>query len=439
MESVLFYHCLVMASLTAWPALAAGPDQQEHNMAGMDHTSMHQEMDPSQTFLMSQSSGTALQPAAWRMPMHMTQAGGWRLMWMGQVFIVDTQQAGPRGGDKLYSSNWGMLGAVHKLGGGSVMLRSMLSLEPATVTNRRYPLLFQTGETAYGIPLVDAQHPHEFVMELSLQYAHPLGEKGAWNIYYAPVGDPALGPVAYPHRASAMELPQASLGHHWQDSTHIANNVLTAGVSYGKLRVEASGFHGREPNEARWNIDAGAMDSWSARAGVFPTPNWAAQISAGRLQHPEAAHAGSVVRTTASVEYIRPAPGANSWATSLVWGQNYKQDEQRRTNSVLAETVVPVGRRNFVTGRFEWSQRDELFEDNHARSEQVRRATGQNAFQVSAFTLGYTRDVALSSSVQSGIGANVSLYAIEAALKPFYGGHPWGVNIFVRFRLKSGA
>lgn len=61
-----------------------------------------------------------------------------------------------------------MLGAAHKLGRGSLMLRSMLSLEPATVTNRRCPLLFQTGETAYGIPLVDAQHPHDFVMELSV-------------------------------------------------------------------------------------------------------------------------------------------------------------------------------------------------------------------------------------------------------------------------------
>ena len=79
-----------------------------------------------------------------------------------------------------------MLGAVHKLGRPSVMLRSMLSLEPATVTDRRYPLLLETGETVYGVPLVDAQHPHDFVMELSVQYAHPPGEKGTWDVYYAP-------------------------------------------------------------------------------------------------------------------------------------------------------------------------------------------------------------------------------------------------------------
>ena len=408
-------------------------------MAGMDHSAMgHSGMNSSGMFLMNESSGTGFQPAAWPMPMLMTRAGDWHLMWMGQAFIVDTQQSGPRGGDKLYSVNWGMLGAVHKLGRGSLMLRSMLSLEPATVTDRRYPLLFQTGETAYGTPLVDAQHPHDFVMELSVQYAHPLGEKGTWDVYYAPVGAPALGPVAFPHRASAMEIPQAPIGHHWQDSTHTANNVLTGGVTYGKLRLEASGFHGREPNEARWSIDWGAMNSWSSRLSFFPSNNWTAQVSVGRLQDPESSHAGSIVRTTASVEYIKPTVGKNWWATSFVWGQNYKLDEKRRTNAVLAETVVPFSRKNFVTGRFEWSQRDELFEYNHELEEQMTRATGQHAFNVTAYTAGYTRDIGTFRNLQAGVGANVTAYGIDAALKPFYGDRPWGVNVFLRFRLKPG-
>ena len=416
------------------------PQQNMSDMPGMDHTAMgHTDMNSAGVVLMQESSGTGFQPAAWPMPMLMSRAGGWQLMWMGQAFLVDTQQSGPRGGDKLYSDNWGMLGAVHKLGSGSVMLRSMLSLEPATVTDRRYPLLFQTGETAYGVPLVDAQHPHDFVMEVSVQYAHSMGEKGTWNVYYSPVGDPALGPVAYPHRASAMELPQASLGHHWQDSTHIANDVLTAGATYGKVRIEASGFYGREPDEGRWNIDWGAMNSWSSRLSVFPTKNWIAQVSVGRLQDPESSHPGSVVRTTASVEYIRPAAGMNWWATSFVWGQNYKRDERRRTNAVLAETVVPFSRKNFVTGRFEWSQRDELFEYNHDLADEITRATGQHAFNVTAYTTGYTRDVGTFRNAQAGIGANITAYATDAALRPFYGAHPWGVNVFVRFRLKPGA
>jgi hypothetical protein len=403
-------------------------------MAGMNHG---KQMNKASEFLMRESSGTAFQPSAWPMPMLMNTVGDWHLMWMGQAFIVNTQQSGPLGGDKTYSTNWGMLSAVHDLGEGSIMLRSMLSLEPATITDRRYPLLFQTGETAYGQPIVNGQHPHDLFMELSLQYARPLSEKAMWNIYYAPVGEPALGPVAYPHRASAMEIPQATLGHHWEDSSHIANNVITSGISYGKVRLEASGFYGREPNENRWNIDFGSMDSWSTRFSLYPTPNWSAQVSVGRLHNPEASHPGDVVRTTASVEYVVPKPGKNWWATSLIWGQNNKQGEARASNAVLAETVYPISRRNFLTGRYEWSQRDELFENDPQLQEHVEQQTGQSAFNVNAFTVGYTRDVPLVRDLQTGIGANVSTYVIDNALKPYYGSHPWGVNVYVRVRLRA--
>jgi hypothetical protein len=430
----VFLVCAVLGSAALAQQSDPIPD-----MPGMDHSGMNMDMNAAETFLMGESSGTAFQPSTWPMPMLMTEAGHWHLMWMGQAFVVDTQQSGPRGGDKLYSTNWGMLGAVHRLGGGSLMLRSMVSLEPATITDRRYPLLFQTGETAFGKPIVDGQHPHDLFMEVSVQYAHPLGDNATWNVYYAPVGDPALGPVAYPHRASAMEIPQATLGHHWEDSTHIADNVVTAGISYKKIRLEASGFYGREPNENRWNFDFGPINSWSTRLSAYPSAHWAGQVSVGRLHSPEELHGGDIVRTTASLEYVRPTGGGNSWATSLIWGQDYKTEEQHAVNAITAETVIPFRRRNFVTGRYEWSQRDELFANNPALAAQVTRETGTPAFQVHAFTAGYTRDVDLFRDVQTGIGANVSSYVIDAALQPYYGARPWGVNVFVRFRLKPRA
>jgi hypothetical protein len=313
----------------------------------------------------------------------------------------------------------------------------MVSLDPLTVTDRRYPLLFQTGETAFGRPIVDGQHPHDLVMELSAQYAYPINERGVFNIYYAPVGDVALGPVAYPHRASAMEIPQATLAHHWQDSTHIANNVLTTGLTYGPVRIEGSGFYGREPLENRWNLDWGGMDSWSGRLSVFPTGRWMAQGSVGRLKRPEALHPDDVVRATASVHHIVPRPGGNSWATSFIWARNYKTIEKHATHAIVAETVAPFSRKNFVTGRFEWSQRDELFDNDTDLRERVERETGEHAFPVAAYTIGYTRDVELVRNVQTGIGANVTTYRPDSALKPFYGDHPWGVNVFVRFRLRA--
>ncbi len=241
------------------------------------------DMNPAAMFLMDLASGTSQNPASWPMPMMMTHLGKWNLMFMGNAFLSDIQQSGPRGGDKLYSTNWFMASAEHRVGAsGAFEAVLMLSLEPATITDRRYPLLFQTGETAYGVPLVDAQHPHNFIMALGFHYARRLAPGTTLDLYFAPVGDPALGPVAFPHRASAMEFPQAPISHHWQDSTHIADDVVTAGVRYRQFKLEASGFHGAEPGENRWTIQQGAIDSWSSRLWFFPSANWAAQVSVGQ-------------------------------------------------------------------------------------------------------------------------------------------------------------
>jgi hypothetical protein len=375
-------------------------------------------------YLMNLTSGTSLNSLAWPMPMLMQRKGSWTLMFMGQGFLVETQQSGPRGGDKLFSTNWGMGSAQHSLAGGKLMFETMLSLEPATVTDRRYPLLFQTGETAYGNPLVDEQHPHDFIMGLGLHYVHNMGENTLLHFYYAGVGDPALGPVAFPHRASAAELPQAPLGHHWQDSTHIANNVATVALKHRWLRLEASGFYGTEPNENRWNIDWGPMNSYSGRVSIFPSKHWTAQVSAGRLTHPEASEPGDVVRATASVEYTHQRSNGEAWATSAIWGRNHKTATGANTNAWLLETVFPASRADFLTARFEVVDKDELFPDKN------------DAYRVNALTGGYTRDLRSLGNTQTGIGVNVTGYIIPSAIRPVYGEHPWGVNVFFRVRLK---
>ena len=431
--------CLFAIAAVPQSSRPEPPDQQAHAdmQMSMDSMPMDHGIDPAREFLMLESSGTGFQPSAWPMPMVMNSVGEWGLMWMAQAFIVDTQQTGPLGADKFYSTNWGMLSALHRLGGGEVMLRTMLSLEPATVSGEYYPLLFQTGETAYGKPIVNGQHPHNFVMELSVQYAHRIGEHALWDVYYAPVGDPALGPVAYPHRASAMEIPQATLGHHWEDSTHILYNVVTVGVSYKAVRLEASGFHGAEPGEDRWNIQYGAMNSYSARLIFAPTPRWVAQVSAGHLTHIEALELGDQVRTTASVEYVVPRPHGNAWSTSVIWGRNWKTSGKYATNAALAETVVPFKEKNFITGRYEWSQRDELFANDPALAEKLFAETGSRWFDINSYLVGYTRDLGIFWNVETGLGANVMLYAIPDAIKPYYGDHPLGVNVYLRLRLKQ--
>ena len=181
--------------------------------------------------------------------------------------------------------------------------------------------------------------------------------------------------MAFPHRASAAELPQAPLSHHWQDSARIANEVVTAGIHYRKVRVEASGFYGTEPDENRWNIDHGPINSWSARMSYFPNSNWAAQVSAGRLARPERQETGDVIRSTASVQYTRPMQGS-MWATSLIWGRNHDTFTQHNLNSYLIESVVPWRKKNFFTGRIELVDKDELFSDQPELEEQLARTAG---------------------------------------------------------------
>src|ERR1051325_5846783 len=183
-------------------------------------------------FLLQQTFGTAANPAAVPMEMLMTRRGNWQLMAHAFLALINTDQTGPRGREKTFSTNWGMFVAERPVGRGALLFRSMLSLEPATITNRVYPELFQTGETAFGRQIIDGQHPHDFFMELAAEYARPVGRSLVF-VYVARVGDPALGPVAYPHRDSAMEIPQAILGHHFQDSTHISSAVITGGVQHG--------------------------------------------------------------------------------------------------------------------------------------------------------------------------------------------------------------
>ncbi len=372
--------------------------------------------------LMQQASGTSENPASSPMHMRHYMHGSWMFMLHGEAFLTGVFETGPRGDSAFASMNWLMGSAEHPLAGGTFLFRSMLSLEPATVTNRRYPELFQTGETAYGRPIGDGQHPHDFFMELAFEYVHPLGDRTQLYLYAAPVGDPALGPVAFPHRVSALELPQATLSHHLQDSTHIADEVVTAGIKRGIFALEASGFHGGEPDEYRWDIDHGAIDSWSARFTVAPTRNWSGQVSAGRLTHPEALEPGDIVRSTASVTYNRPLKKGH-WATSLIWGRNHRTIQRRDLDSYLAESVWQFRENNYITGRVESVHKDEL-----------EIGPPGSVFRIAAYTLGYTRDFKLVPGLTTGLGGNFTLYGMPAALNPYYGARPAAFLLFLRSR-----
>ncbi|HWQ36705.1 MAG TPA: cytochrome c [Blastocatellia bacterium] len=390
-------------------------------------------------------SGTSLQPASTPMWMWHFSPGEWMLMLHTDMRTGFNYQSGPRGVGRAESENWLMLMAERSLGPGRLMLRGMLSAEPLTAPHGGFPQLFQTGETYRRRPIIDAQHPHDLVMELAASYSVPLSENVSVQLYGGPVGEPALGPVAFMHRASAIENPAAPLGHHWQDSTHITHGVITGSLTAWKFRFEASGFQGREPDEDRVAIEFGRLDSYSIRTWFTPTPNWAMQFSYGHLTDPEVVTPGDLDRMTASLTYNRPLANGN-WATSLIWGRN--AEEHGNSNSYLLESTVRFRRRNHLYTRLELLDKSGLLSDNiFGRPGLIRApvvppeavhfrppAEFERTFRVGAFTFGGVHDFIDTELFRVGLGADVTFYHQPSALTRIYGRNPVSTHVFLRFR-----
>lgn len=384
-------------------------------------------------------SGTSLQPATTPMWMWMWMPGDWMVMLHAEIRTGFNYQSGPRGVGKAESQNWMMAMAERKAGPGRLMLRGMFSAEPLTMPHGGSPQLFQSGETYRGRPIVDAQHPHDVFMELAASYTIPVSENVSVQIYGGPVGEPALGPVAFMHRASASENPAAPLGHHYQDATHIAHGVITAGVTAGKFKFEGSVFNGREPNETRATIELDRLDSWSFRTWFLPTSNWAMQFSYGRLKEPESFEPGDIRRMTASVSYNRPLKTGN-WATSVIWGRNAKTSGA--SNSYLVESTVNFLKKNYLYTRLELGDREGLLIDNVFGRPGAGIPPGSpeehKAFhkmhRIGAFTFGGVRDLYVSKYLRVGVGADATFYSKPSSLDPIYGRQPVSGRIFFRFR-----
>jgi hypothetical protein len=379
-------------------------------------------------------SGTSWQPSSGPMHMHYKVAGDWLLMFHYNLIVGMNRQGGPRGVTKLDSANWFMPMAYHKIGRGTLQLRGMFSAEPFTFPPGGSPLLFQTGETYKGQPLIDHQHPHDLFMELSAQYTLPLGERGTWFAYFGYPGEPALGPVAFMHRTSASENPAATLSHHLQDSTHISFGVFTTGFTYRWFKLEGSIFNGREPDENRYNFDAHKWNSRSVRLWFMPNKNWAMQVSHGFLRSPEnQAPDLDVRRTTASVQYNKPFHRGN-WAAALVWGRNHVSGsgEIHNLNGYTAESTVNFLDKNYLYTRLELVDKDDLLRP--ADCALLGISQDHPSFRIGAYTFGGVRDVWNTDKASLGIGSDVTFYSKPSILDSIYGNNPVSWKLFLRIR-----
>jgi hypothetical protein len=397
---------------------------------------------PSETNLLycgQMGSGTSWEPHSSQLHMWDKVSGGWVFMFHFNAFAGVNSQGGPRGTTKFESANWFMPMAFHKLGKGTLQLRGMFSFEPFTFARGGSPLLFQTGETYKGQPIIDRQHPHDFWMELSAQYTLPLGERGTWFTYFGYPGEPALGPPAFMHRESASENPSATLAHHLQDSTHISFGVFTTGFTYRWFKLEGSIFNGHEPDENRYNFEAHRWNSRSARFSFAPNNNWSMQVSHGFLRRPEAAEPTTDIRrTTASLQYNKPFHRGN-WSSALIWGRNHTSnpDETHNLNGYTAESTVNFLDKNYAFTRLELVDKNELLR----AVDRARLGLTQThpSFRIRAYTFGGVRDVWNTDKVLLGIGSDVTFYSTPAVLDRIYGNNPVSWRLFLRLRPRSAA
>lgn len=402
----------------------------------MPHHEMQMSVPMSHAFSLNlpmtrNGSGTGWLPDASPMYGYMLHAKKWMYMFHGSAFLrynhQDFTNKGTRGGDKADAPNWFMAMGQRQVGkNGLFHFNAMLSLDAPIVGGRGYPLLFQTGESYKGGPLVDRQHPHDLFSELSVSYSRALSENADVFAYLGYPGEPALGPVTFMHRPSALDNPNSPISHHWVDATHITFGVATVGARVGQFKLEGSSFTGREPNENRYDFDKPRFNSWSGRLSMNPSRNWALQVSHGFVKSPEELHANEDVhKTTASAIYSSDIRDNCYFSGTVLWGMN-KFKGRKGENAVLAEGSWHVNN-TAIYGRYEYTEKsaEELVLDEETFGHHT-------LYGVNAVTVGFNYDFLKFANTRLAAGANISVYGAPSALNGLYGKNPMSFEIYLR-------
>jgi hypothetical protein len=371
--------------------------------------------------------------------------GAWMLMFHGQAFGQYDNQSTPKGNTQVGLIDWEMLSALRNVGGGLVRLSLMTSLERAVLGAKGYPELLQSGGVVDLRPIPNRQHPHNAIGELSVAYDHTITSKLATSIYFAPAGEPALGPVAYMHRPSAEVDPFAPIGHHWQDATHEAAGVITGALYTHAVKLEGSAFNGRDADSRNFNpdYDGARLDSYSGRLTVAPSGRLTLAAWAGYLADHDPIEPGiSMQRYGASAITTTPGIAGGSMSTSIVWGMNnhhhnpalHQHDTtvavplHHLSTSGLIESTLGVGTRASV----------------YARLEEVEKSGSDLGFLTLDLTTLYTvRSVVIGGAYDVvrfgpgllGVGARASVDLLPNTLRLVYGTtHPTGYAVYLRVR-----
>jgi hypothetical protein len=413
------------------------------SMIGMHDMHMHHDMQmPGMNHSFSLSlpmnrngSGTSWSPD--NNPMYMIMAHTKKGMWMfhGSIFVrYNTQQLTDktsRSDAQFDAPNWFMAMYNRPVGkNGLLNFTGMISLDPLTVTLKGYPLLFQSGESYKGEPLVDRQHPHDLFAALSVGYTQRLSKKVDVFGYFGYPGEPAVSAPTFMHRVYALNDPDAPLSHHWQDATHITFGVATLGLRVDKFKLELSNFTGREPDEHRYDFDPMKFDSYSWRLSFNPNKSWALQFSQAYLKSPEALHPEeNIWRYTASALYASHVNmDGKYFASAIVWGMNDIGKDDRE-HSVLLEGTQQFPKQALY-GRYEFVQKsaEELDLTDHD--------FGNKIFNIHKLTLGTNRKLFRAGKIEFLGGIQTSINFPPNSLQSLYGNTPMAGEVYIEIRPK---
>jgi hypothetical protein len=224
------------------------------------------------------------------------------------------------------SPSWLMFAAGYRGLGAELSTRTVLQIVPLSVLELR-------------------EERHELFTELAISHRLELAEGVALQLYGGPAGEPALGPQAYTHRASAIGDPFAPRIRDHFDATRVSHGVVTAGVSIPAMSIEGSWFNGRARDGDPYDLDLRTPDSCSARVTYLPLATLSLQTSYGYLGE------AKLHRVTTSVSHAIPLLRGSSSAM-LAWSRNLRAGEPA-SDALLVESNFALDEHHAVFGRVE--------------------------------------------------------------------------------------
>jgi hypothetical protein len=353
------------------------------------------------------------------------------------AFGVISALPGPRGIDQFAAPNMFMLGVGRKSGQRQFLnIELMGTTELWTYPRRGYPQLLQIGEErSDGTAYVDAQHPHSSpLMGLTFSDTINLASSRTLKVSFAPRGESADGPIAFMHRDSARDNPDAPLGHHvGQDVGHISSTVFRTSLDLGRIIIEASAFNGSEPSPTKVDLPIDTPNSAALRMTYVLDPAHRVMFSAARVVQQDDQYPGatSAIHLSASLYDHLTLASVGTIDHAFIIGSIKRHPDGASLLSFLEEAVLERGNSDFW-GRVETVQR--LRSELHIPAPTASDSVDATRW-VAALTAGYTHWSAPGRKLQVGLGTSVTIDHLPVQWSAAYDGPtPLTVRFIVQIR-----